>query len=139
MYSCEYNDLGLFNTLGGEEETGNEKNIADEIDISSNEYFLKLKAKQKNKNPLNDINIRKAIFYAIDRKRIVNELLGGYGEVLDSLFTIDSYYYYPAWSEYDYDLGKAKEFLSKTEYGVDNPLIITIGSGDRDSWQTIKK
>jgi len=139
MYSCEYNDLGLFNTLDGEEETGNEKNIADEIDISSNEYFLKLKAKQKNKNPLNDINIRKAIFYAIDRKRIVNELLGGYGEVLDSLFTIDSYYYYPAWSEYDYDLGKAKEFLSKTEYGVDNPLIITIGSGDRDSWQTIKK
>ena len=119
MYSCEYNDLGLFTTSDGKEETGNGKNVADELDISNNEYFLKLKAKQKNKNHLNDINIRKAIFYAIDRKRIVNELLGGYGEVLDSLFTIDSYYYYPAWSEYDYDLGKAKEFLSKTEYGGD--------------------
>ena len=128
MYSCEYNDLGLFNTLDGEEETSNEKNIADEIDISSNEYFLKLKAKQKNKNPLNDINIRKAIFYAIDRERIVNELLGKYGEVLNSLFAIDSYYYYPAWSEYDYDLNKAKEFLSKAGFGVDNPLYITIGT-----------
>ncbi|MBE3089071.1 MAG: hypothetical protein IMZ41_02195, partial [Actinobacteria bacterium] len=136
MYSCEYNDLGLFTTLDGEEETGNGKNVADELDISN---FLKLKAEQKNKNPLNDINIKKAIFCAIDRERIVNELLGEYGEVLNSLFTKDSYYYYPAWSEYDYDLGKAKEFLSKAGFGVDNPLIITIGSGDRDSWQTIKE
>ena len=139
IYSCEYNDLGLFTTLDGEEETGNGKNVADELDISSNEYFLKLKAKQKNKNPLKERDIRKAIFYAIDRERIVNELLGEYGDVLNSLFTKDSYYYYPAWSEYDYDLGKAKEFLSRAGYGVDNPLYITIGSGDRDSWQTIKE
>ncbi|MCJ7728008.1 MAG: ABC transporter substrate-binding protein, partial [Actinobacteria bacterium] len=125
MYSCEYNDLGLFTTLDGEKETGNGKNVADELDISN---FLKLKAEQKNKNPLNDINIKKAIFCAIDRERIVNELLGEYGEVLNSLFTKDSYYYYSAWSEYDYDLNKAKEYLSKAGYGVDNPLYITIGT-----------
>lgn len=125
MYSCEYNDLGLFTKLDGKEEINNGKNVADEFNISN---FLKLKAEQKNKNPLNDINIRKAIFYAIDRERIVNELLGKYGEVLNSLFAIDSYYYYPAWSEYDYDLNKAKEYLSKAGYGVDNPLYITIGT-----------
>ena len=128
MYSCEYNDLGLFTTSDGKEETGNGKNVADELDISNNEYFLKLKAKQKNKNPLNDINIRKAIFYSIDRERIVNELYGEYNKVLNSLFAIDSYYYYPAWSEYDYDLNKAKEFLSRAGYGIDNPLYITIGT-----------
>lgn len=139
MYSCEYNDLGLFTSLDGEEETGNGKNVANELDIGSKEYFLKLKAKQKNKNPLKERDIRKAIFYAIDRERIVNELLGEYGDVLNSLFTKDSYYYYPAWSEYDYNLDKAKEFLSRAGYGVDNPLYITIGSGDRDSWQTIKE
>ena len=139
MYSCEYNDLGLFTTLDGEEETGNGKNVANELDIGSKEFFLELKEKQKNKNPLNDINVRKAIFYAIDRKRIVNELLGEYGEVLNSLFTKDSYYYNSSWSEYNYDLNKAKEFLSKAGYGVDNPLYIIIGSDDRISRKTIDK
>ncbi len=139
MYSCEYNDLGLFNTLDGEEETGNEKNVDNELYIGSKEFFLELKKEQKNKNLLNDVNVRKAIFYAIDREKIVDELLGEYGEVLNSLFAKDSYYYYPAWSEYNYDLGKAKEFLSKAGYGVDNPLYITIGSGDTISRQTIKK
>ena len=139
MYSCEYNDLGLFTTLGDEEETGNGKNAVKDLDVNSKEFFLELKGKQKNKNLLNDVNVRKAIFYAIDREKIVNELLGEYGEVLDSLFAKDSYYYHPAWSEYNYDLGKAKEFLSKAGYGVDNPLYITIGSGSGISSQTIKK
>ena len=139
MYSCEYNDLGLFTTLDGEEEINNGKNVANELDIGSKEFFLELKEKQKNKNPLNDINVRKAIFYAIDRKRIVNELLGGYGEVLNSLFTKDSYYYNSSWSEYNYDLNKAKEFLSKAGFGVDNPLYIIIGSDDRISRKTINK
>ncbi len=93
-----------------------------------------------NKNPLNDINIRKAIFYAIDRERIVNELLGKYGEVLNSLFDKNSYYYNPSWSEYDYDLNKAKESLSKAGYGVDNPLYITIGAtSDNDAEQIIEE
>lgn len=128
MYSCEYNDLGLFTTLDDEEETGNGKNAVKDLDVNSKEFFLELKGKQKNKNLLDDVNVRKAIFYAIDREKIVNELLGEYGEVLDSLFAKDSYYYHPAWSEYNYDLGKAKEFLSNAGYGVDNPLYITIGS-----------
>ncbi len=139
MYSCEYNDLGLFTTLDDEEETGNGKNAVKDLDVNSKEFFLELKGKQKNKNLLDDVNVRKAIFYAIDREKIVNELLGEYGEVLDSLFAKDSYYYHPVWSEYNYDLGKAKEFLSKAGYGVDNPLYITIGSDDRISRQTIKK
>ncbi|MBA7482414.1 hypothetical protein ES707_17900 [subsurface metagenome] len=139
MYSCEYNDLGLFTTLDDEEETGNGKNAVKDLDVNSKEFFLELKGKQKNKNLLDDVNVRKAIFYAIDREKIVNELLGEYGEVLDSLFAKDSYYYHLVWSEYNYDLGKAKEFLSNAGYGVDNPLYITIGSGDTISRQTIKK
>ncbi|MBU4314007.1 MAG: hypothetical protein KJ821_04355, partial [Actinobacteria bacterium] len=128
MYSCEYNDLGLFTTVNEEDEADSGKNTIEGFDINSKKFFLELKEKQMNKNLLNDSNIRKAIFYAIDRERIVNKLLGKYGEVLNSLFAIDSYYYYPAWSEYDYDLNKAKEYLSKAGYGVDNPLYITIGT-----------
>lgn len=139
MYSCEYNDLGLFTTLDDEEETGNGKNAVKDLDVNSKEFFLELKGKQKNKNLLDDVNVRKAIFYAIDREKIVNELLGEYGEVLDSLFAKDSYYYHPVWSEYNYDLGKAKEFLSNAGYGVDNPLYITIGSISRNSTKQMIK
>ena len=127
LYSCEYNDMGLL-TIDDETGSINGEDNSIDSDVTAREFFLESKEKQKNENPLDDINIRKAIFYAIDRKRIVNELLGEYGEVLASLFTKDSYYYYPAWSEYDYDINKAKESLSRAGYGVDNPLYITIGS-----------
>jgi len=140
LYSCEYNDLGLFTTEDDEAGNVNGKNDVNELDVNSREFFLESKEKQKNKNPLDDIDIRKAIFYAIDRERIVNELLGEYGEVLDSLFAKDSYYYYPAWSEYDYDINKAKEYLSKAGYGVDNPLYIAIGAiSDNDTRQIIEE
>ncbi|MFA5014339.1 MAG: ABC transporter substrate-binding protein [Actinomycetota bacterium] len=139
LYSCEYNDLGLV-TIDDETGSVNEKDDTDNPDVSSREFFLELKEKQKNKNPLDDINVRKAIFYAIDREKIVDELFGEYGEVLDSLFPKDSYYYYPAWSEYGYDINKAKESLSRAGYGVDNPLYITIGSiSDNNARQVIEK
>jgi len=139
LYSCEYNDMGLV-TIDDKAGSVNVKDDIDNPDVSSREIFLESWEKQKNKNSLDDINIRKAIFYAIDREKIVDQLLGEYGEVLDSLFSKDSYYYYPAWSEYDYDINKAKESLSRAGYGVDNPLYITIGSiSDNNARQAIEK
>ncbi|MCL4415903.1 MAG: ABC transporter substrate-binding protein, partial [Actinobacteria bacterium] len=97
-------------------------------DINSEGYFFNLKNKQKNINPLEDINIRKAIFHAIDRKRIVDSLLGKYGEVLNSLFKKDSIYYSPAWDEYNYDVEKAKSYLKIAGYDNNNPLYLIIGA-----------
>jgi ABC-type transport system substrate-binding protein len=98
------------------------------LDVNSEEYFYNLKKKQKNINSLEDINIRKAIFYAIDRKRIVDALLGKYGEVLNSLFKKGSIYYSPAWNEYNYDIEKARSYLKIAGYDNDNPLYLTIGA-----------
>ncbi len=39
------------------------------------------------KAPFNDVNIRRAVSLAVDRSLIVNELLEGYGEPADSIFT----------------------------------------------------
>ncbi len=140
LYSCEYNDLGLFNTVVEENDTSSVNNAAEELDINSKDFFLESKEKQMDKNPLSDINVRKAIFYAIDRERIVKELFGEYGEVLNSLFEKNSGYYYSSWSEYNYDPEKAKEFLNKTGYGIDNPLYITIGSiSDNSTKQMIEE
>ena len=57
MYSCEYNDLGLFTTLDDEEETGNGKNAVKDLDVNSKEFFLELKGKQKNKNLLDAMKL----------------------------------------------------------------------------------
>ncbi len=137
--SCNYEGFETFKSLDKVSETGSGNSINKEEDVGGLEYFLELKAKQENKKPLSDINIRKAIFYAIDREEIVNELFGDYNEVLNSLFTKGSYFYSPSWSEYNYDPDKAKDFLEKAGYGPDNPLYITIGSRDNyDKYQVIE-
>src|SRR4030066_2537463 len=88
LYSCEYNDMGLL-TIDDETGSINGEDNSIDSDVTAREFFLESKEKQKNENPLDDINIRKAIFYAIDRQRIVNELLGEYGDVPNSLFVKD--------------------------------------------------
>jgi ABC-type transport system substrate-binding protein len=127
LSACSFGKLGL------SVETTTETSLQVEtsgqlIDINSEKYFYNLKNKQKNINSLEDINIRKAIFYAIDRKRIVDALLGKYGEVLNSLFKKGSIYYSPAWDEYNYDIEKAKNYLKIAGYSNDNPLYLTIGA-----------
>lgn len=133
LVSCEYEELDLFGSLDDQEEIESEENVVEEDYIGSEEFFLELKEKQENKNYLSDINIRKAIFYAIDREEIVQELFGEYNHVLNSLFVESSYYYSPSWSEYEYDISKAKDFLKNAGYGINNPLYITIGSRNNNS------
>lgn len=124
--SCRYEDLGLGSALAEETELQNQ---ADQSEISNEEFFFQLKNKQKIQNPLADINIRKAILYAIDRKEIVQQLMGDYNAALDSLFSENSPYYHPAWEMYDYDLEAARESLAKAGYSEDKPLYLTLGIG----------
>jgi ABC-type transport system substrate-binding protein len=139
LNSCIYDDAGLFATLDEESADCSQNSPVVELDKASKEFFLESKEKQMNKNLLNDSNIRKAIFYAIDRDKIVNELFSEYNQVHNSLFPEDSYYYSQSWSEYNYDINKAKEFLDIAGYGVNNPLYITIGSISNSSTkQTIE-
>ena len=133
IISCFLLSACSFGKLGLSTETAAETSLLAEtsgqtLDLNSEEYFYNLKNKQKNVNPLADINIRKAIFYAIDRKRIVDALLGKYGEVLNSLFKKGSIYYGPAWDEYNHDIEKARNYLKIAGYDNDNPLYLTIGA-----------
>ena len=122
---CSVEDLGLLPSNGLNEEEVSLNNP--ELNLSEEELFLEMKARQDN-NRLSDLDIRKAIFHAVDRIRIVDELFGGYGQVANSLFPIGSPYWNQSWSEYDYDLKKAKEYLSKSGYGSENPLYLTVSS-----------
>ncbi len=124
--SCSYEDLGLKEV---EAEDITESHSLD--DISNEDFFYRLKNQQRTQNPFNDLHIRKAILHAVDRERIVEEILGPYGSVLNSLFCSDSPYYYPAWEQYDYDLDLAQEYLQRAGYGPQNPLYVTIGFTER--------
>lgn len=134
LAGCSVEDLGLLpsNNLNEEEEKLN----SPELELSEEELFLEMKVKQ-DKNQLSDIDIRKAIFHAVDRDRILDELFGGYGQVSDSLFSRSSPYWNQSWSEYDYDIKKAKEYLSKAGYGIENPLYLTISSVDNSETKEI--
>jgi ABC-type transport system substrate-binding protein len=140
LNSCIYNDTDLFTTLDEENIDDNQDSPVEELDVNSKEFFLKSKEKQMNKNLLTDINIRKAIFYAIDRQKIVEELFGKYNQVHNSIFPEYSYYYYQSWNEYDYNIDKAEEYLNMAGYSINNPLYITIGSiSDSETKQTIEE
>ncbi|MBN1299031.1 MAG: hypothetical protein JW997_05030 [Actinobacteria bacterium] len=139
LSACKFEPLGL--TVESQKESQQEMTEATDAvsGIFTEQYFYELKSKQANKNPLNDINIRKAIFFAIDRKRIIEELFGNYNVVLNSIFNNDSKYYYPAWDIYSYNPGKAKELLKTAGYDINNPLYLTLGaSQDSNSRQIIQ-
>ncbi|MDD3520365.1 MAG: ABC transporter substrate-binding protein [Actinomycetota bacterium] len=97
------------------------------------ELFFNIKNKQKDKNILNNINVRKAIFHAIDRERIINELFEDTNNVLNSLFNENSSFSNPVWDKLEYNKEKAIEYLESAGYGPDNPLYLTIGSNDNSA------
>ncbi len=128
MNACLFEDLGLPENIEDQNGTNEVEEVIIETEIDEEELFLEMRAKQKDINPLSDINVRKAIFHAVDRERITTELFGEYGETLNSLFTESSPFFNPSWAEYDYDLEKAKEYLEKSNFDVDNPLYLTIST-----------
>jgi len=75
--------------------------------------------------PLSDLRVRRAIAYAIDKRAIIEHVLGGYGENLDSLVPKG---YFSRTEEglprYEFDLKKAKEILA--EAGYPNGLEVTL-------------
>ncbi len=134
LLGCSVEDLGLLSSNGLDEEEEVLNNP--EVKLSDEDLFLEMKARQ-DKNQLSDIDIRKAIFHAVDRIRIVDELFGEYGQVASSLFPTNSLYWSQSWSEYGYDLEKAREYLSKAGYGIENPLYLTISSVDNSETKKI--
>jgi ABC-type transport system substrate-binding protein len=141
LSSCKFENLGLSaNGQGDSAETESNISVTEPSqDVLNEQGFYSLKNLQKDKNPLSNLNVRKAIFYAIDRKKIADLLFGSYGAVLNSLFPEGTDYYTDSWSQYNYNPTAAKEYLNKAGYNEDNPLFITIGANsDSPSRQVIE-
>ena len=69
-----------------------------------------------SKSPVMDVRVRKAIFHAIDRQAIIDNLLNGYGKVTNAVCNSFLFGYDESIKGYDYDPEKAKALLKEAGY-----------------------
>jgi peptide/nickel transport system substrate-binding protein len=65
--------------------------------------------------PLDNVRVRQAIAYAIDRESIIRDLLLGQGKIAHSILPEESWAYSPG-QIYSYDPGKAKQLLDEAGF-----------------------
>lgn len=65
--------------------------------------------------PIDSIKLRQAIAYAIDREKIINDLLGGQARVAYSILPEESWAY-AAGTKYNFDEAKARQLVQESGY-----------------------
>jgi peptide/nickel transport system substrate-binding protein len=78
--------------------------------------------------PLNDVHVRRAISYAINRKAIIAAVLRGYGKVANSLLPAALAYYNPKTPGLQYNLAAAKAEMAKSSVPQGFTTTILVGT-----------
>ncbi len=78
--------------------------------------------------PLNSDKVRQAIGYAIDREKIIRELLSGQGKIAHSILP-EASWAYSAGNIYSYDPAKARQILQEAGY-KNEPIKFKFASGN---------
>jgi peptide/nickel transport system substrate-binding protein len=92
--------------------------------VSAPSNAIQIMAVNNARPPFNDIRVRRAINYAIDKKGVIEGAQWGYGTPIGSHMSPVSEYYIDLAERYPYDPAKAKELL--TEAGYPNGFKTTI-------------
>ena len=92
--------------------------------VGSNIQYIGLNTQSP---PLDNVKIRQAIGYAIDREKIIKELLSGQGKIAHSILPEGSWAYTPG-NEYRYDPERAKQLVVEAKYG-DEPIKFKFSAG----------
>ena len=66
-------------------------------------------------SPFNNVKLRQAVAYGIDREKIINELLFGQATIADSILPVESWAY-NAGTKYRFDAAKAKQLVQESGY-----------------------
>jgi peptide/nickel transport system substrate-binding protein len=72
--------------------------------------------------PLDNVKVRQAIAYAIDRQTMIQQLLLGYGKIAHSIIPEESWAYSPG-QTYNYDRAMARKLLAEANFRGDKPLV----------------
>ena len=89
-----------------------------------------------NHPALADPEVMRAMFLAFDRQTVVDAVFAGMGSVTQSTFPSAANYYYAADTE-GYDLDKAKEVLSATNFADGFDFTVIVSSTDSTSQQAM--
>jgi peptide/nickel transport system substrate-binding protein len=89
----------------------------------------------QQRKPFDDVHVRRAIAYAIDRESLVDAVLFGNGETADSLLSPGTPYYDGDTGAPELDLDKAKEELAQSSMpdGFTTELLIRSGDPNQTS------
>jgi len=87
--------------------------------------YINLKRK-----PLDDVRIRQAMMYAIDRDAIVSNALLGMGRVAYAAFASFTPWYDKSVNPYKFDLARAKQLMQDAHYDASVPLHFLTVTGD---------
>jgi peptide/nickel transport system substrate-binding protein len=72
--------------------------------------------------PIDNVKVRQAIAYAIDRQSLIQQLLLGYGKIAHSIIPEESWAYSPG-QTYSYDPAMAKKLLAEAGVRLDKPVV----------------
>lgn len=86
-----------------------------------------------NTEKVNNLKIRQAIAYGINRQQVVDEILKGQVKPLNSVLVPDQApYYTPAWQQYNYDPNKAKQLVNEAKAeGASTTITFSTTSGNK--------
>jgi peptide/nickel transport system substrate-binding protein len=95
------------------------------VDKTSRYVFMLLNTK---KGPMQDVKVRQAVNYGVNKKSLVDNILKGYGEVPDAPIPSVAQYYKKQ-EPYTYDVDKAKSLLQDAGVKAGTPLVIWTPQG----------
>ena len=107
------------------------------LDPSTREDFLVMNETHK---PFDNVDVRKAINMALDRKAIVEAVTFGIGEVANSYIPKGALYYNAANKDYAYDLDGAKALMKKAGVAsLKAGLLVTAGDSSNEQMAVLMK
>lgn len=88
-----------------------------------------------SKEPVDDVRVRQAINYAIDKQAIIDEILDGYGVPISTFQSELSFGYNPDLEQYAYDPDKARELIE--EAGAEGSVLDIYVPGNDGNFREI--
>lgn len=92
-----------------------------------------------SKAPFDNVDLRKAISHAIKKDDVLIGAINGEGTVRDTYFAPVAIGYYGTETKYEYDLDKAKEYLTKAGYPDGLDFTLTLSGPARNRAATVIK
>jgi peptide/nickel transport system substrate-binding protein len=133
----------FFSLLKKEEDKGNFTIYNGGPDYGTNFITFNLNQGKKNGKPLvdpiksrwfNDLNFRKAVAYAINRPRMINNIYRGLGQLQNSPISVQSPFYYENLKGYEYNLEKARQLLKEAGFKYNDKQELLDNEGNRVSF-----